>query len=85
MGQGQRVDKSAREGNERVHGRIKLARRRLSMTQEELAREVGVSLRTVQSWEAGKAEPRPAHRRKLALLVGEPASWFLEEEEVPAA
>jgi transcriptional regulator with XRE-family HTH domain len=37
---------------------IKAARERRQMTQQELADEVGVSLRTVGSWERGESVPR---------------------------
>jgi len=37
---------------------IKAGRERLHMTQQQLADEVGVSLRTVSSWERGESVPR---------------------------
>ena len=37
-------------------------RKHLLMSQEQAAREIGVSVRTVQSWEAGSAFPQARHR-----------------------
>jgi DNA-binding XRE family transcriptional regulator len=39
-------------------------------TQASLARVVGASLRSVKSWEAGHAVPRPYYRRRLAAALG---------------
>lgn len=47
------------------------------MTQESLAREVGVSLRVVQSWCGGSvAQPRWAHTVAVARILGFDPSWF---------
>jgi putative transcriptional regulator len=45
-------------------------RRRLHLTQRELARWLGVSESSVSLWEAGKRRPRGPARRLLALLTG---------------
>ncbi len=37
---------------------IRRLRARLGMTQEAFARELGVSVSTVQKWEGGRARPR---------------------------
>lgn len=39
------------------------------ITQEELARQLGVSFPTVNAWERGRAEPRPYHRATLDALA----------------
>lgn len=39
------------------------------LTQEELARRLGVSFSTVNAWESGRARPQPRHRRRLEDLV----------------
>lgn len=44
---------------------IRSARDRDRLTQVEAAKLLGVSLRTLQEWEAGRAFPQPRHRRKL--------------------
>ncbi len=38
-------------------------------TQEQLARNVGVSLNTVQRWESGKTRPSPLAAEKLQGLL----------------
>lgn len=48
---------------------IKQARRSASLSQEELARQLQVSTRTLQNWEAGEVFPRPAARRRLARFL----------------
>jgi CheY-like chemotaxis protein len=46
-------------------------RRERRLTQEELAREIGVAFSTVNAWEAGRAAPQPRHRRRLEdMLAG---------------
>lgn len=43
-------------------------RKELNLTQRRLARALGVSPRTVESWEAGKNEPSGAARHLLYLF-----------------
>jgi transcriptional regulator with XRE-family HTH domain len=57
--------------------RIRLAREAASITQVELAAQLGVSPRTVQNWETSDRMPQPKHRRAIAA--------FLEEVEGAAA
>lgn len=50
-------------------------RRERRLTQEELAREIGVAFSTVNAWEAGRAAPQPRHRRRLEdMLAGSGAA-----------
>ena len=46
-------------------------RARTGQSQEELARELDVSFATVNAWERGRSEPRPAHRRVLDRLAAD--------------
>lgn len=48
---------------------IKELRSRLGLTQEALARELGVSVSAVQKWEGGRATPRGLYRRALVELA----------------
>lgn len=43
--------------NEKFSCLIKEARKKLNFTQEEFARELGVSFDTINRWENGKTEP----------------------------
>jgi putative transcriptional regulator len=52
-------------------------------TQEQLARNIGVSLNTVQRWESGKTRPSPLAMEKLQelladVLEGDQLRMFLE-------
>jgi putative transcriptional regulator len=47
---------------------VKMHRARLDMTQEQLARAVGVSRQTIHAVERGKAEPSVTLALKLARL-----------------
>ncbi len=53
-------------------------RRRRFMTQTDLARKVGVSMKTVQAWEAKRAQPRLRHVPPLAEALGVPAEELLD-------
>lgn len=56
--------------------RIKEERQRRILTQAEAAAELGIHVRSIQDYEAGKATPRPALRRRIL-------AW-LADEQVPA-
>ena len=47
---------------------IKEFRGKLGLTQEALARELGISVETVRRWEGGKTQPSPMARRLLEEL-----------------
>lgn len=53
-------------------------RRRRFMTQTDLAEKVGVSMKTVQSWEGGRSQPRLRHIPKLAEALGIPTDQIVE-------
>ena len=46
-------------------------RKALGLSQMELARLVGVSLLTIQTWERGVSEPKPENREKLEQVLNE--------------
>lgn len=50
--------------------RLRERRDVLHLTQKEAAKRLGVSERTLQSWEAGAAFPWAKHRRKLEAFLG---------------
>ena len=52
-----------------LHTRLVRARFAASLTQAELAREFGVSERTMGAWESGRVIPRPRHRRLIMAFV----------------
>ena len=53
---------------ERLKEKVKELRKRKGWTQEDLAREIGVTLSTVQRWEKQGANPTRLPRRELARL-----------------
>lgn len=48
---------------------IKKIRIELQLSQEALARKLGVSVRTVARWEAGKSKPSPLAWEKIQRLL----------------
>ena len=62
---------------EELAARLKAARDAIPATQAEVAKALGCSLRSYQEYEAGRAFPRPATRRRIAV--------WLEENEAVAA
>ena len=67
--------------------RLRELRRRKLMTQQELARAVGVKrYQTVQRWELGTAYPRTAQLRKLCAVLEVTPDELLAAlaEQVPA-
>jgi transcriptional regulator with XRE-family HTH domain len=48
---------------------IRELRRRLAMTQQQFSNKLGVSMSTVQKWEAGTSRPRGLSRRALRKLA----------------
>ncbi|MGG7036396.1 MAG: S24 family peptidase [Flavobacterium sp.] len=49
---------------------IKEIRSKLKLSQSELAKMLGISLRTVQNWEAGEAIPKTKHEILRSLQIG---------------
>lgn len=56
---------------ERLKEKVKELRKKKGWVQEDLAREIGVSLSTVQRWEAKGANPTRLARRELKRLFKE--------------
>jgi len=63
--------------------RIELERRKISLTQEQLAQAVGVRKQTVCEWERHDRVPKLATLRKLAKLFGTTLDYLLEQAEEP--
>jgi len=56
---------------EQLRERVKELRRKRGWAQEDLAREIGVSLSTVQRWERQGGKPTRLARRELRRLFKE--------------
>lgn len=50
---------------------VKSNRRSRGWTQEQLARNLGVTLHTVQRWESGRTQPSPLAMEKLRALFND--------------
>lgn len=48
---------------------VSAIRKRAGLTQEALARNLGVSFATLNAWERGRSEPRASHRRSLEEMA----------------
>ena len=68
-----------------VGERVKRARRRRAWTQGRLAREAGVTVRTLHRVEGGIVEARPSTLHKLAGALGVRVEWLTEGEDPMAA
>jgi putative transcriptional regulator len=60
-------------------------RKRLGMTQEQLARELGVTVGTVNRWENGRFRPSPLALRGLERLAERAAQVERLDNYTPAA
>lgn len=70
---------------EEIGGRIKQARERAGLRQEDLADLIEVSNRTVQNYEAGETKPF-AKLKAVAAATGVTVEWLLHgDPEQPAA
>jgi len=54
-----------------LQGKVRELRRKMNWVQEDLAREIDVSLSTVQRWETKGANPTRLARRELERLFNE--------------
>ncbi len=53
---------------EQLREKVKELRKKMGWAQEDMAREIGVSLSTVQRWEGKGAKPTRLARRELQRL-----------------
>ena len=61
--------------------RIRLARLKAGMTQNQLARAIETSDRNVQRWESGDNEPRAAQVRRIAIATSTTIDELLADDE----
>ena len=63
--------------------KIKAARKAAGLTQTELAAQVGVTMRTIQLYEANDRQPKNAGvMLKLAKALSVPLDYFMSKEEL---
>jgi len=59
-----------------LSGRIRWHRKKLGLTQQDLADQIGVSADTVRNWEQGRTRPDLRNLRALATVVRIPARFM---------
>ena len=64
---------------EQLKEKVKKLRKQKGWAQEDLAREIGVSLSTVQRWEKKGGEPTRLARRELVRLFRE--TGIIDDED----
>lgn len=57
--------------------RVAAAREALAMSEDELARRLGVKLKTIQAWEQDTSEPRANKLQMLAGVLNVSFRWLL--------
>ena len=64
-----------------MKNRLKVARAEADLTQEELAKRIGVSRQTINAVESGRYVPSTVLALKMAQVFGKPVEeiFFLEE------
>ena len=60
--------------------RLTAAREAQSLTQAQLARQLGVRLKTVQAWESDSSEPRANKLQMVAGMLNVSIRWLLTGE-----
>ena len=68
------------DANATFGDRISAARDAIGMTEKDLARRLGVTPKTLQSWESDTAEPRANKLQMLAGLLNVSIKWLLTGE-----
>ena len=64
--------------------KIRQQRRLVNISQDELSKRAGVSLKTIQRWEAAQRSPRMEEIQKLAEVLKVPVSELLSDSPTPA-
>ena len=66
-----------------MKNRLKVARAEIDLTQEELAKRIGVSRQTINAVESGRYVPSMVLALKMAQVFGKPVEeiFFLEETD----
>lgn len=69
----------------KLNEKIYQCRKKIGMSQVDLADALGVSRQSVSKWETGESNPEVSKIPQLAKLFGVTADWLLSEEDAPAA
>lgn len=63
---------------------IKTARKRLGLTQVQLAQKMDMLVGTISRWENGKRAPRDEDKQKLATLLNITVAQLIGETDIPS-
>ena len=64
-----------------ISAKIRQQRKLSNISQEELSKRAGVSLKTVQRWESGERSPRFEEINKLADSLNVPISYLVNSDD----
>lgn len=67
--------------NARVGQRIRQLREAMKLSQEDLARALGLKLNAVSRWERGEAKPSIVSLYRVAVFFERPMEYFVKETE----
>ena len=78
------VIKETTSNSDEINQRIKQARKKIGLTQTQLAQKIGITTQAVQQWEDGSTIPRIGRLTEIAQALGVPVDWlqFGEQETV---
>lgn len=62
------------------NNRLKEARIKCGLTQEDVAKRIGVFKTTISGYETGRSEPCMAHLVSLLEIYGVDANWLFQDE-----
>ncbi len=65
--------------DEHIGDRIRRRRVELGVTQEQLARALGVTYQQIQKYEAGANRISAVYLHRVAEMLGVPIAWFFED------
>lgn len=69
--------------NELIAGRLRQARTRAGLSQEELAEKIGLTTVSISKFETGRRQPRVTTLERIADATGTPLAWFFSEYGEP--
>ena len=69
-----------RETRRRIGAKIAQARKEHGLTQEDFAKQLGVTVRSLQNYESGAVVPY-RHFRQMELVTNKRSGWFLHTDQ----
>ncbi|WP_316182292.1 helix-turn-helix domain-containing protein [Bradyrhizobium sp. SZCCHNRI1009] len=85
--QGKRLRRSSKKPNhvdQHVGTRLRLRRNLLDLSQDDLARRLGVTAQLIQKYEAGETRISASRLYEIANQLAVPITWFFDEIDVKA-